>query len=223
LRLLAHEDASVLMRRHLDDAEPRVAVAAATALANSGDEADAEAAEAALRRLMADVRDAAVAGRIECAAALAHIHNPQFRSLLVPFLYEHDTRVVQEAIRSARIMGASDGLFLPGLLSLLGHRTLKGDARDTLVGYGETVVSALDHVMRDRREHIWIRRHIPGTLALIPGQASMDALIAALGEPDGFLRYKGIAAIEQLARNHPDIPVPRAVAERLLLDETSRY
>ena len=216
LAVLAHEDASALMRRHLDDPEPRVAVAAATALANSGDPADAEAAEAALRRLMADLRDAAVAGRVECAAALAHIHNPQFRSLLVPLLYEHDTRVVREAIRSARVMGATDGLFLPGLMSLLGHRALKGDARDTLVGYGETIVSALDHALRDRREHIWLRRHIPRTLALIPAQASMDALVAALGEPDGFLRYKAIAAIERLVRDHPGIAFPRAAVEKLL-------
>jgi hypothetical protein len=99
--------------------------------------------------------DAAVAGRIERAAALAHIHNPQFRSLLVPLLYEHDTRVVQEAIRSARVMGASRRPFPPGLLSLLGHRTLKGDARDTLVGLRrDGRQRALDHVMRDRREHI---------------------------------------------------------------------
>src|SRR6188768_25208 len=223
LAVLAHEDASALMRRYLDDPEPRVAVAAATALANSGDPAGAEAAEAALRHLMADVRDAAVPGRVECAAALAHIHNPQFRALLVPLLYEHDPRVVQEAIRSARVLGAADGLFLPGLMSLLGHRTLKADARDTLVGYGEPVVGALDHALRDRREHIWLRRHIPGTLALIPSQASMDALIASLGEPDGFLRYKAIAAIERLARDHPGIAFPRPAVEKLLLDETSRY
>ena len=151
---------------------------------------------------------------MECAAALAHIHNPQFRSLLVPLLYEHDTRVVQEAIRSARVMGAADGLFLPGLMSLLGHRALKGDARDTLVGYGETVVSALDHALRDRREHIWLRRHIPNTLALIPTQASMDALIASLDEPDGFLRYKAIAAIERLARDHPAHRRSRAPSSR---------
>ena len=223
LAVLTHEDASALMRRHLDDPEPRVAVAAATALANSGDPADADAAEAALRRLMGDLRDAAVAGRVECAAALAHIHNPQFRSLLVPLLYEHDTRVVREAIRSARVMGATDGLFLPGLMTLLGHRALKADARDTLVGYGETIVSALDHALRDRREHIWLRRHIPKTLALIPSQASMDALVAALGEPDGFLRYKAIAAIERLVRDHPGIAFPRAAVEKLLLDETLRY
>jgi len=223
LAVLAHEDASALMRRHLDDPEPRVAVAAASALADGGNPADADAAEAALRRLIADGRDAAVAGRVECAAALAHIQNPQFRSLLVPLLYEHDPRVVEESIRSARVMGAADGMFLPGLMSLLGHRTLKHEARDTLVGYGEPIVSALDHVLRDRREHIWIRRHIPNTLALIPVPASMDALVAALGEPDGFLRYKAIAAIEQLAREHPEIPFPRAAVERLLLDETSRY
>jgi len=129
LAVLAHEDASVLMRRHLDDAEPRVAVAAATALANSGDEADAEAAEAALRRLMADVRDAAVAGRIECAAALAHIHNPQFRSLLVPLLYEHDTRVVQDANRTLTVLACvAAGLgwsLLPESVRALGHEGVR--------------------------------------------------------------------------------------------------
>ena len=219
---LANEDPSALMRRHLDDPEPRVAVAAAAALADSGKAADAAAAEHVLRELIADVRDTGVHGRVECATALAHIRSPHFRPLLVPLLYDHDTRVVQEAIRSARAMGV-DGLFIPGLLSLLGHRGLKGDARETLVGYGETVVAALEFVLRDRREHIWLRRHIPNTLALIPTQASMNALIAALAEPDGFLRYKAIAAIERLRRAHPQIEFPRAVVESLLVTETSRY
>ena len=223
LAVLSQEDASALMLRHLDDQEPRVAVAAATALAGSGDAAAVEAAERALRRLSGDVRDSGVSGRIESANALAHITNPRFRSLLVPLLYDHDPRVVQEAIRSARVMGASDGLFLPGLMSLLGHRALKADARDTLVGYGEPIVPALAHALRDRREQPWLRRHIPQTLALIPAQSSMDALVASLEEPDGFLRYKAIAAIEQLRRQHPDIDFPRPVVERLLVQETSRY
>jgi AAA family ATP:ADP antiporter len=223
LAALSHEDASAMMRRHLDDPEPRVAVAAAAVLANAGQAGDVAAAEATLRRLIADSREGGTAGRIESANALAHIQDPQFRSLLVPLLYDHDIRVVQEAIRSARMLGAADGLFLPGLMSLLGHRALKADARDTLVGYGETIVGALGHALRDRREHIWLRRHIPATLALIPSQSSMDALVASLEEPDGFLRYKAIAAIEQLTREHPHINFPRPVVEQLLVQETSRY
>jgi AAA family ATP:ADP antiporter len=223
LAMLSHQDVAALMRRHLDDPEPRVAVAAAAALANGDEPADVAAAERTLRRLISDTGDGAVTGRIESANALAHIQNTAFRTLLVPLLYDHDTRVVQEAIRSARVLGAEDGLFLPGLMSLLGHRALKGEARDTLVGYGDSVVPALGHALRDRREHLWLRRHIPATLALIPTQAAMDALVSSLEEPDGFLRYKAITAIERLAREHPEIAFPRAVVEQLLVRETSRY
>jgi ATP:ADP antiporter, AAA family len=218
-----HEDAAVLMRRHLADAEPRVVVTSAIALANSGRPDDVQAAESALEQLISDVRETAAAGRAEAATALAHIDDPRFRALLVPLLYDRDPAVVQKAIRSAREMGASDGLFVPGLLSLLGHRALKAPARDALVGYGETIIGALAHALRDQREHVWIRRHIPATLAQLGTQRSMDALVAALDDPDGFLRYKAIAAIEKIRRDHPAISCPRAVLESQVVRESSRY
>jgi ATP:ADP antiporter, AAA family len=220
---LEHEDAAVLMRRHLADAEPRVVVTSAITLANSGRPDDVAAAEAALRHLITDVRETAAGGRAEAATALAHIDNPRFRALLVPLLYDRDPAVVQKAIRSARVMGASDGLFIPGLLSLLGHRALKAPARDALVGYGETIIGALAHALRDQREHVWIRRHIPATLAELGTQRSMDALVAALDEPDGFLRYKAITAIEKIRRDHPAISCPRPVLESQVVRESSRY
>ena len=145
LAVLSHEDASALMRRHLDDPEPRVAVAAADGARQqrrSGRRrGGGDGAAAADWRRSATPRRRAAS---ECAAALAHIHNPQFRSLLVPLLYDARHARRAEAIRSARVMGATDGLFLPGLMSLLGHRALKADARDTLVGYGR------DHRRRAR-------------------------------------------------------------------------
>src|SRR5687768_4756142 len=223
LAALSQEDATSLMRRHVLDPEPCVAVAAAIVLANSNSAPDVDAADATLTRLIADTREAAAPGRVEAATALAHIGDPRFRSLLVPLLYDPVIAVVEEAIRSARVMGAADGLFVPGLLSLLGHRALKGDARDTLVSYGDPIVPALRHTLLDRDEYLWIRRHIPATLALIPTQASMDALIAALSDVDGFLRYKAIAAIEKLRRDHPEIAFPRPIVERLVVAETSRY
>jgi AAA family ATP:ADP antiporter len=223
LAAFSHEDAIVLMRRFLDDPEPRVAVTAAVGLANSSIPDDVDAAEGALKRLIADTRDAGTTGRKEAAVALAHISLTQFRPLLVPLLYDRDVRVVDAAIRSARSLGADDGLFLPGLISLLGHRVLKTAARDALIGYGEPAIAALAYSLADTREHSWIRRHIPTTIAAIPMQAAMDALIAALDDVDGFLRYKAIVAIETLRRAHPELTFPAAAIERLLLQEASRY
>ena len=59
-----------------------------------------------------------------------------------------------------------------------------------LVSYGEPVVDVLAHFLRDPEEDIWVRRHIPTTLAQIPSQKSVDVLVAALDGADGFLRYK---------------------------------
>jgi AAA family ATP:ADP antiporter len=226
LRALAefsHEDAASLLRRHLSDPEPEVAVTAAMALAQSELAGDVDAAMRTFERLLADSRDAGVTGRREAAVALSHLTAPRFRPLLVPLLYDRDNSVVRAAIRSARKLGASDGLFLPALISLLGDRVLKAAARDALVGYGEAAVGALAHALADRRENLWVRRHIPATLALIPVQSAMDALIRVLEDPDRFLRSKAIAAIEKLHRHHRSLTFPVALIERLTLHEAARY
>jgi AAA family ATP:ADP antiporter len=226
LRALAdfsHVDAAVLLRRHLGDPEPEVVVTAAMALAQSGVGEDVDAAERTFKRLISDSRDAGAVGRREVAVALAHVTAPRFRPLLVPLIYDHDPRVVEAAIGSARTLGASDGLFLPALTSLLGHRVLKKAARDALVGYGGAAIAALAHALADPREDLWVRRHIPGTLALIPTQAAMDALIGALGDSDRFLRFKVIAAVEKLHRQHRSLAFPAGVIERSVLQEASRY
>jgi AAA family ATP:ADP antiporter len=223
LAAFSHEDAAVLLRRHLDDVEARVVVTAAIALANSGRPSDVDAAEIAMLRIISDTREAAARAREEAATALGRIEPARFRPLLVPLLHDADVNVVRKAIRSARALGASDGLFVPALLSLLGHRALKAQAREALVGYAEAIVPLLAYALADKREQLWIRRHIPATLAMIGTAASMDALVRALDEPDGFLRYKAIMAIEKLRREHPSISCPRQTLETVVIRETSRY
>jgi AAA family ATP:ADP antiporter len=223
LAFLGKEDVGTLLRRHLEDADPRVVVTAAVELADSGRPEDEHAAEAALSRLIADTRAAASGGRRDAANALAHIRNPSFRTLLIPLIHDRSIEVAREAIASARAMGPSDAIFVPALVSLLGHRLLKSVARETLVSYGEPVIPVLAHLMNDPDEHIWVRRHIPGTLARIPAQASMDTLVDALKTSDGFLRYKTVAAIETLRRGHPSLAFAAEAVEALIFRETARY
>jgi AAA family ATP:ADP antiporter len=223
LAALKKEDAPALLKHYLDDPVPRVAVTAAVVLAASGSRTDRAAAAATLDRLAEDTRDATADARREVAAGLAHIGHPEFRHLLVSLIHDADVEVAREAIRSARAIGQRNPVFVPALCSLLSHRLLKRDARDALVSYGDDVVPALAHMLRDPDEQTWVRRHIPATLAQLPFQASLDALAGALDDPDGFLRFKVIEAIGTLRRNHPRLRFDTGAIEPLVVRECARY
>jgi AAA family ATP:ADP antiporter len=217
------EDVAHLMRKYLDDRDPRVKMTAAVALADSPDPNDVAASEAALKAVTADTRQASAASRREVASAISRIKNPALQHLLIPLLYDADLSVAQEAIRSARQMAGEHHLLVPPLITLLRNRRLKAQAREVLVSYGEEVIDVLGYFLQDPEEDIWVRRHIPGTLALFPTQKSMDLLVAALDDPDGFLRYKVVAAMEKLRREHADLTIAREPIEALAVKEANRY
>jgi CRP-like cAMP-binding protein/HEAT repeat protein len=212
-----------LMRPYLRDRDPRMVVTAATALAASPHDEDVAAAEEALRALALDTRQSAAPARREVALALGQIRTPRFRPLLVPLMYDPAREVAEEAIGSAGKLGASDYLFVAPLLALMTNRLLKRHAREVLVGYGDEIVETLAYFLNDAEEDIWVRRHIPSTLALIPTQPSVDVLLAALDAPDGFLRYKALRALGRLKREHPELAIPTAPVEALVVKETNRY
>ncbi|HEX7085036.1 MAG TPA: Npt1/Npt2 family nucleotide transporter [Vicinamibacterales bacterium] len=216
-------EAAALMRPHLQARDPRLVVTAAAALASSPQDADREAARSTLERMSADMRPGAADARREVAQALGTIGNPEFRRLLIPLMYDPQREVALEAIRSAGRLGGDDYIFVPPLVSLLRNRLLKQAAREVLVGYGPGVVPALAYFMRDQDEDVWVRRHLPTTLAQIPSQASADALVAALDDPDGFLRFKAISALLRLKQSHPGLAIPSEAVQRLLVRESNRY
>jgi AAA family ATP:ADP antiporter len=226
MNALAHvcgQCAPDLVRPHLDDENPRVVATAASALAQ-GDEADRAVAEATLTRLVEDLSDAGAEGRRTAASALAALDSTRFHRLLVPLLGDPDPTVVEEALRSARQLPGARTLVVPGLVSLLRDRRLKQHAREVLVGYGEDVVPLLAFFLRDEEEEMWVRRHIPATLARIPSQPTVDVLTAALAaERDGFLRYKVLEALDRVKRDRPDLRYDLKPVEALVLREARRY
>jgi ATP/ADP translocase/HEAT repeat protein/CRP-like cAMP-binding protein len=224
LAALHREDATEVMRGFLKDADPVMVVTAACGLAESASPDDRLAAEEALRELASDTREQAVPIRLEVAHSLGYVRDPKFRALLVPLMFDADLSVAREAIRSAGLLGPpdSDFLFLPPLVSLMRNRLLKAAARQVLVEYGEQVVDPLAYFLRDTDEDVWVRRHVPSTLALIPSQKALDVLVEALSDNDGFVRFKAITAIERLRRTAPQLTIDRAIIERQILLETTR-
>ncbi len=216
-------DAAALARTLLHESDPRIVVTAAVALASGDDPADRRTAEQALAAVATGARAAGSEVRRDIAAAIRLVCDSSSRDLLLPLLHDPDTRVVEEALRSVQSFTPPDVLFLPALVALLGHRRLKGAARDALTRYGEEAVDALGHFLRDPGENLWVRRHIPATLARIPSQRSMNVLVGALDESDGFLRFKVLVAIEKLRREQHALTFARARIEQLAHREALKY
>ena len=216
-------EAASFLRRHLTDGDPRMVATAAVALTAGSDPNDVSAATAALQALANDGRETAVPARIEVARALGDVPGPVARDLLISLMYDRNVQVAQEALRSAGRLGRDQAFFVAPLVALLRHRLLKTDARAVLIGYGSEIVEPLAHFLKEEGEDLWVRRHLPATLARIPSQRTVDVLVDALSDRDGFLRYKAITAIEALHRSNPELVVRRDPVESLAMAESLRY
>jgi ATP/ADP translocase/HEAT repeat protein/CRP-like cAMP-binding protein len=220
---LSNQDAAALARSMTADRDARIRATAATVLAGSSSPDDVALAEATLVDLAGDASEQGRAARLQVAAAVREIGQPRFRRLLIPLLNDPAPDVAEAALRSVQAVGAGDILFVPALVALLGRRELKERAREVLVSFGEPVIDPLAYFLRDRDENVWVRRHIPGTLARIRSQRSVDVLVDALSDPDGFLRFKAIAGLEQLRHRDPNLSIPRAPVESQAVHEAAQY
>jgi len=223
LASLGDEDAIEQARPLLADPDPRIRTTAALALATSTRERDLAEAHRTLVDVLGDASDATRSAWRHIASALGELPDERFRRLLIPLLYDADPEIADRAMQSVRKAGAADFLFVAPLISLLRNRQVKGAARQTLVGYGPDVIDALAHFMRDPDEDIWLRRHIPTTIASIGTQRAVDVLVAGLDDPDGFLRYKIVAALERLRRADATLTFDRTKIEPLVLREARRH
>lgn len=222
IAVLRGEAAVDVMRPFISKNDPALAIVAAAALAASTNPDDVRMADETLRRFSSDTREQGAQWRLHVARALGDVKNPAFRPLLVPLMYDANLDVARAAIESAATLGAGDFLFVPPLVSLLRNRRLKSSARAVLVGFGEAVVAPLAYFMSDREEDVWIRRHVPSTLALLPYPSSVAALTSALDDSDGFLRFKATLALDRLRRDNPGVTIDTAVVTRLVQAEAAR-
>ena len=218
-----NEDALARARAMTTEPNARIRAAAAIVLAASPSPGDVALAEATLDDLASDASERGRAGRREVATALREIDHPRFRQLVIRLLNDPAVDVAEAAMQSVQAAATTDVLFVPTLVRLLANRQHKGRAREVLVGFGEPVVDVLARFVADRDEHVWVRRHLPGTLARIPSQRSVDVLVDALADPDAFVRFKAIAGLQRLRRGDGALTIPRAPVERQAIREAGHY
>lgn len=219
LAALGSGDVRQLMVARLADPDARIRAAAVSYLAELPDPALGHEVDEALDEMLGD-GDAAV--RCEAARAIGEIDEPRYQAELVQLLYDADPQVVRRAIDavSARVArGSVSPLYVPILVSHLHHRKLKHEARSALVGFGESIIPALQHFMNDAQEEIWVRRALPKTIARIGGRGALVALTDSLDAQDHFLRRKVIEALLTLGARDRRLRPRRAAIEAQLAAE----
>ena len=222
LAVLRGERAAKLALDHLDDEDPQVRATAVSSLLASKN-GEREGAEAVLAQLVSDP-DPKV--RADAAGALGQVPDPIASDVVVALLYDSDRDVVRAAIGAVQHRFERCGpnpLYATILISLMGDRRLKHDARAALVAQGESMIEPLLLFMRSPDEQIWVRRAVPKTIALIDKQSGADALVASIDCTDAVLRSKVIEALVYLRTRAEDVVFKRREITGHLRREAARY
>jgi AAA family ATP:ADP antiporter len=166
-------------------------------------------------------------GRLEAVLAAGALGNdPEGAAILAPLLWDPDLDVRRAAIRGAGRLGLPK--FVPSLVEALGDAPVRSAARDALAAMGDVAVEALVARISDEDVPVLVRRHLPAALALIPTQASFDALLASYAAPetDQLLDFRTLKALNKLHARDSDLVVERAAVEKCLdreLEAIRRY
>ena len=223
LAKLSGEKSSGLMRERLDDPDPELRATAVASLLVAHDWASASLANEALGKMAADP-DPVV--RAEAARALGQVAAPVAESVLLQLLYDTDLTVIRKAIHSIKTRLDRDGpnpIYVPTLVSLMGNRRLKHEAREALVAIGEDAVQPLKHFMSSDDEQIWVRRAVPKTLALLGVQSAADALEESLDAGDTLLRSKMVEALCFMRTRHRGTRFTDRAVRTQVQAEATRY
>ena len=223
LAKLQGDRAEAVMRDRLDDSDPDLRATAVAGLLGSADPDLAEAADSALARMATDL-DPMV--RVEAARALGEVDDAISQATMIQMLFDSDLKVLKMAVQSVHRRLDKSGpnpLYVPTLVSLMGNRRLKHEAREALVAIGDSAVEPLRMFMASTDEQIWVRRAVPKTLALLGTQSAADALEENLDASDTLMRTKIIEALCFMRGRLGDIRFSSRAVRSQVSAEATRY
>jgi len=216
------EDAIPIMRPHLESPDPRVQRSAIECLLHHGDDEIREVALATFHKMIANTKVDGAAARVEAARLVGDVGDPELRRYLTTFIRDDSSNaVVRTALAAAG--NIKEPTVLREVIMHLGSPKTKIAAHDALIKYADTAVQTLREMLLDSHVSRDVRFNIPSTLGKIATPAAMNALLDALHQEDGSVRYRVIIGLEDLARRLPDLPIDRRAIETAIDVEAARY
>jgi HEAT repeat protein len=202
VRALAVAGAHDALERHVDHTRP--AVRAATALHLAHARGGSLESDTRIADLLTTEGDEGHTLRLSLIDAItAHPSETSSATLLGFAKDPHLTSAVTLALSR---VGAPDAI--PFLIERLAARDDRSAARRALVRLGEPAMQALVARLHDNTTSHHIRLHIPRTLAAFENATAVRELVLVLTSSDaGFVRYKALRGLEQLALRTA-LPIP---------------
>lgn len=159
--------------------------------------------------------------KVSAAKAIGVAGLPELSTILRELLDDESPDVLQAAARSAgRIR---DPELVPVLVRLLGTKNVRRFARESLAEYGEAIVEVLLEHLEDPTEKRNLRHALPGTLALIGSQKSVNALMRNIAREDPSLRYEIVKALNKLRVRYRGLRIDRPVVAAQVVSEAMQY
>jgi ATP/ADP translocase len=134
--------------------------------------------------------------------------------------------IVDPAVDVARAAAGSAGRLrapgaFPALVSALGHRPLRAQARAAIARLGPEIVVELEKLLGDEALPGPVRLALPLAIAEIEDQHSIAALLRILPAADLRLHYQAIKGLTRLRSRGASLRFPRAEVEALVASERS--
>ena len=216
------EDAIPVMQPYLESPDPRVQRSAIDCLLHYGDPEIRAVALASFRKMIANPGVDGAAARLEAARLIGNVNDLEFRGYLSKLIREDSSiAVVRQALAAAGRI--KEPTVLRDVILQLGCAKAKSAAQLALVEYGEIAIETLRELLLDPNISRDVRLNIPSILSKIASPVAMNALLDALNQEDGSLRYRIIVGLEEIARRLPQVRINPRVIETAIDAEVSRY
>jgi ATP:ADP antiporter, AAA family len=144
--------------------------------------------------------------RQELALAAGTLHgDTDAGRFLDPFIDDVDPRVRSTALRSAALLGRVE--YCDRMIAALADPRTRAAAREALAMLGPDMAAPLADALAADATPARVRRAIPATLARIPTQQTLDAMLRLVLDPatDQLLDYRTLKALSKMRAAQPEL------------------